>query len=151
MFEDYRKIKVPLNFQPRQSDHTALPAPPGSMSLGMTSCCWRRAADHCAQSSEHKRQSIRATSCRNERAQRNRTGTFNLDALASAANAPVAKVLAIVSQHMIRILTEARARTLHNFLRRKRRFTLMNDPDRPTHGKSQHRHLLDGPSPQAPR
>jgi len=83
----------------------------------MTSTRERNSAHHGAQGSKHERQSFRAMGGHHERAQRNSTGTFNLNAATAATSAPIAEMLAIVPQDVILVLAKPGSRTQYDLLR----------------------------------
>jgi hypothetical protein len=68
---------------------------------------------------------------------------LHLSAVAHAAETPVAKVLAVIGQQAIIILTEARSGASNYLCGRIRRLGVIDDADWATDGKSRQRHLLD--------
>jgi hypothetical protein len=69
--------------------------------------------------------------------------SLHLSAVADAGETPVAEVLAVIGEHAIIILAEARAGASDNLFGRKGRPVVIDDLHRAADGKSRQGHLLD--------
>src|SRR5216684_3094448 len=97
--------------------------------------CRNATAKHRAQSSEIQPQLLGPICGGNKPLQSNCQGALNLPAAAAASHAPVAEMLAIVSQYVILIFTDSRTGTLHDLVRREYRFGVTSNAYRSTRGK----------------